>query len=104
MGQVRVKALRKDDVPKMIRIQLEVKSVTKGTERRKKVLLTRKGGIQRTIRRKRKEDIRKMKRRIQSMRRKGRSKPWKVRKGCTRQGKRRKRRRKSGREKKSSAD
>merc|ERR1712179_565845 len=65
---------------KMKRIQLEVKIVMKGTERR--------------------EDVLKMKRRIQSMRRRGKNKPWKVRKGYMRPGIRRRRKRKSVKESK----
>merc|ERR1712179_207611 len=93
--QVRVKVSRKGGALKMKRIQLEVKIVMKGTERREKAQLIRKEDIQRMEGKKRKEDVLKMKRRIQSMRRRGKNKPWKVRKGYMRPGIRRRRKRKS---------
>merc|ERR1712179_311034 len=98
--QVRVKVSRKGGALKMKRIQLEVKIVMKGTERREKAQLIRKEDIQRMEGKKRKEDVLKMKRRIQSMRRRGKNKPWKVRKGYMRPGIRRRRKRKSVKESK----
>merc|ERR1712105_498648 len=95
---VQVKVSRKGGALKMKRIQLEVKIVMKGTERREKAQLIGEEDIQRMEGKKRKEDVLKMKRRIQSMRRRGKSKPWKVRKGYMRPGIRRRRKRKSVKE------
>merc|ERR1719430_2873413 len=72
----------------------------KGTERREKAQLIRREDIQRMEGKKRKEGVLKMKRRIQSMRRRGKNKPWKVRKGYMRPGMRRRRKRKSVKESK----